>query len=338
MSEQPPLVSIIIPTYNMRQWIAEAIDSALVQTYPHCEIIVVDDGSTDGTGDFSREKYGAQIRYVYQENKGRGAARNHGLHLARGIYVNFLDADDILAPHKIALQVDFLENHPEYAAVYGRTLLFYDNEPDSIYEPAIVAQYTSGNLLKEMVAAGGLLWTCPTLIRREWIERIGGFDEQMRRCEDFDFFLRLARAGALFAYLPGEPVAFYRKFPGRPSGPGGEKIPTSAGPGNEIVHTSSVLYALNKLAGTLSSREYRDLGMARAVARAQCEYGRALLLHQQRREGAVALLRSLRASDVGTRFWAIVYLALGTWLPFPWVERSFDTFMKWQSSLRRRHS
>ena len=335
MKSQLPRVSIIIPTYNMRQWITEALDSALAQTYPHCEIIVVDDGSTDGTGDFIHEKYGDQIRYVYQENKGRGGARNTGLRMANGRYIQFLDADDFLASHKIQIHVEFLEQNPRYAAAYGRPLVFLDGNLSQAWEYQTVEFFTSGNLLRPMIETGGLFQVLPVLVRREWIERVGGFDEQMRRCEEYDLWLRLARAGALFSYLPGEPVGFYRKFPGRRVGTGGEITPTSAGPGSEIAHTSSVLYALNKLSETLSAQEYHDLGMPRAIAHAQFAYGRALLLYKRRWEGVVALLRSLRASDMGTKFQAMAYLVLGIWLPYHWIENRLGTFMKWQYHLKR---
>ncbi len=333
-----PLVSIIIPTYNMRQWIGEAIDSALAQTYPHIEIIVVDDGSTDGTGDFLRERYGDRIRYVYQENRGRGAARNRGLELARGEYIQFLDADDLLAPHKLEKHVRFLEEYPQFSAVYGQTMMFADGNPELTW-PLRTAQYfASGNLLNLMIAVGGLFQLLPVLVRHDWVEFVGGFDERMPRCEDFDFWLRMAHAGALFAYLPSEPVGFYRKYEVYTSRNGQRAIYGSAGPGNEVDHACNVLYALNKLARTLSPREYRDLGMARAMANAQFNYGRALLLHRRRREGVAALLRSLRhASGVGTRFQAIVYLSLATWLPYRWVEDHLDTFLRWQHRLRKAH-
>ena len=101
MMHSNPLVSIIIPAYNARRLIGESIDSVLNQTYSNCEILVIDDGSTDGTRAFLQHRYGDQIRYIYQKNQGRGAARNYGLRLARGKYIQFLDADDLILPDKI---------------------------------------------------------------------------------------------------------------------------------------------------------------------------------------------------------------------------------------------
>ena len=123
-----PLVSIIIPAYNCRRWLGEAIDSALAQTHPHCEIIVIDDGSTDGTGEWVQVHYDSRIRYHWQPNGGVARARNTGLHLAQGDYIQFLDADDILSPEKVARQVAHLESHPEWAVAYCDTYLFREDD------------------------------------------------------------------------------------------------------------------------------------------------------------------------------------------------------------------
>lgn len=128
-SRLTPLVSIIIPTYNRRELLHEAVSSCLAQTWHNLEIIVVDDGSTDGTGEFVAQQSagswaGKTIKYHRQANAGAPATRNRGLALATGDYVQFLDSDDILFKEKIALQVAVLEqpdNAPaEGCACYGR--------------------------------------------------------------------------------------------------------------------------------------------------------------------------------------------------------------------------
>jgi glycosyltransferase involved in cell wall biosynthesis len=100
-----PLISCIVPVYNGELYLGEAIHSILAQTYRPLEVIVVDDGSRDGTYDVAAN-YGDRLRYVRQANAGPGAARNHGLNLARGEYVAFLDADDIWHPEKLMRQMD----------------------------------------------------------------------------------------------------------------------------------------------------------------------------------------------------------------------------------------
>lgn len=101
-----PLVSCIIPTYNSGVWVCGAVDSCLRQSYPAREIIVVDDGSTDYTRALLSQQYGETIRYVYQENRGLAGARNTGLRHATGDYIQFLDADDLIHPDKIRVQVE----------------------------------------------------------------------------------------------------------------------------------------------------------------------------------------------------------------------------------------
>ena len=117
MSESP-LVSIIIPTYNDGKVVCDAVDCSLEQEYSNCEIIVVDDGSTDGTEQLLKNKYGKRIKYVYQENKGLSSARNTGIRSASGNYLQFLDADDLIDPSKIGAQVEQLKNTTGTALAY----------------------------------------------------------------------------------------------------------------------------------------------------------------------------------------------------------------------------
>lgn len=104
-----PLVSIIIPTYNDKNVVCDAIDCSLGQSYGNIEVVVVDDGSTDGTMLLLHEKYGATIRYIHQNNRGLSSARNHGIRSSSGKYIQFLDSDDLIGQDKIQLQVEQLE-------------------------------------------------------------------------------------------------------------------------------------------------------------------------------------------------------------------------------------
>ncbi|GAB4450120.1 MAG: hypothetical protein Kow00120_20430 [Anaerolineae bacterium] len=308
----------------MRQWICEAIDSALVQAYPNIEIIVIDDGSTDGTAALLRARYGDRIRYAYQANRGRGAARNAGLRLARGAYIQFLDADDMLCPDKIAAQAEFLAENARYAVVYGVSHLFVDGNPGHTWPYPAARHYTSGDLLPLMVRHGGLFQLLPALVRREWVERVGGFDETMARCEDYDFWLRMAHAGAAFAYLPGAPVALYRKVPARLEGDAAEAL----------AHTAGQLHALKKLAAALSADARRQLGIEDAMARAQYEHGCALLRNRRRREGVLTMRRCFKALDLRNRVHASVYMLFGRWLPYPWLAGGLAAFDRARHRLR----
>src|SRR3989441_12309052 len=114
---EPPYVSVVIPVYNGERYLADAIQSVRDQTYQNFEVIVVDDGSTDGSAEVA-QSFGEAIRYVHQANGGVCKARNTGMAVARGGYLAFLDQDDLWLPDKLATQVAYLDSHPEVGAVY----------------------------------------------------------------------------------------------------------------------------------------------------------------------------------------------------------------------------
>src|SRR5215831_4367528 len=121
-----PLCSIIIPTYNHGKFIERSVQSALNQTYPDVEVIVVDDGSTDATSERVK-KYLDQITYHRKENAGLGAARNTGIKISSGKYLQFLDADDTIEAEKLERQIEFLEENADFAVVYSDCSC---NDPD----------------------------------------------------------------------------------------------------------------------------------------------------------------------------------------------------------------
>jgi glycosyltransferase involved in cell wall biosynthesis len=183
------LVSAIIPTFNRAALVGEAIESLLRQTYPACEIVVVDDGSTDDTPAVLA-RFGERIRKIRTSNRGCAAARNTGIGLARGDYLAFVDSDDVAPPDKLALQVPILDGSPEVGFVYGPSLAFGAELPcEQLLIP--VQPDAEGS-----VAAGLFMTTRigfdSVLLRREAVERAGGFDESLRHNEDTDLLLRTA--------------------------------------------------------------------------------------------------------------------------------------------------
>src|SRR5687768_4540645 len=110
-------VSAIIPTYNRRDLVIRAIESVLAQTRSVDEIVVIDDGSTDGTAEVLRARYGDRVRYVFQSNAGVSAARNHGMSIAQGRYFALLDSDDEWLPEKTARQIEWMQAHPDFGMV-----------------------------------------------------------------------------------------------------------------------------------------------------------------------------------------------------------------------------
>lgn len=290
------LVSIIIPTYNCRQWLREAIDSALSQTYTHCEVIVVDDGSTDGTGGWVQAHYGERVRYHCQPHGGVGRARNAGLRLARGAYIQWLDADDRIAPEKIALHVAHLERHPKHGAVYCHTLQFDGAWPARIWDFAGRDRYVSGKILPQMLD-GGFILTVATLVRRECALAAAPFDESLPSNEDWDYWLRMARAGVWFQYLAGEPMAYYRSYDRSRSH-------------EHVHHALSGIRVLQKLRVAIGDpAECRRLRIDRAIGAWRFRYGKALTESGRPALGWWVMLRSL-AADRRDLDYKLTYMGL----------------------------
>ncbi|MBI4059635.1 glycosyltransferase [Candidatus Giovannonibacteria bacterium] len=201
------LVSIVIPAYNAEKYIKEAVDSALAQTYENVEVVVVDDGSTDGTKNVL-ESYvrDGKIKYVYQKNAGLAGARNTGIRTARGEYIAFLDADDLFLPEKVTEQVKVLEEHPDYDVCYSDLTHFTDGQQRKFFHHRY--HYPSGNLFEPLLHKQ-FINPLAVFARRSVFEKYGFFDETLRRSEDWDLWLRWAHAGVKFFYLD-KPLAYYR--------------------------------------------------------------------------------------------------------------------------------
>ena len=182
-------VSYIIAVYNGQTYLAEAIDSILHQTVAPRELIVVNDGSTDGTADVCRQ-YGDRIRHVYQDNAGHSAARNHGVELARGEFVAFLDADDLIKPNKLERQLAQFDQRPELAFCHAFSENFWS--PDIPED-----QRTNTPMHQKTHPLAPISDHISTwLARRELFETLGGFKTGMTFGEDTDWFNRVGKSGA----------------------------------------------------------------------------------------------------------------------------------------------
>jgi glycosyltransferase involved in cell wall biosynthesis len=207
-----PLVSVVIPAFNARHWISNAIDSVLTQTHQPVETIVVDDGSTDDTAAFVTSRY-ADILLIRQPNRGLSAARNAGLAAARGEFVQFLDADDVLLPAKLERQLALLQPRPELAGVYCD---FEYLECDGRRAGSGFAEVPAGGVLRSLLRRNFIVAHAP-LLRTEVVRAHGGFDEGLSACEDYDLWLRLAAAGREF-HGTDDVLVLYRRTPGSMSG------------------------------------------------------------------------------------------------------------------------
>lgn len=196
---EEPKISVVIPAYNARKFIADAIDSVLAQTFPAHEIIIVDDGSKDGTAAFVQENYKDQVRVIQQDNKGQSAAINLGVKTATGNIIQFLDADDILLPNKFERQLDFWKRNSDFDIVYCDFLNFQHGKLPSILPPARARP--QGNLL-EFLVLGGTIHIHAPLLPKKIIEVAGFFREDIRVDEDQWFWVTCAIHGFTFGYLP----------------------------------------------------------------------------------------------------------------------------------------
>lgn len=192
-----PLVSVIIPVFNAEEFIAEAINSVLAQTYENVECIVVDDGSTDATANIIKG-YGIQIKYIYQENAGRSTARNRGVKESSGEYLAFLDADDYYAHEKITNQLSFLESNQNIHIPYSGEIYFQDGKVRE-YFTLNINKY-SGDILSKLIHHN-FISICSPIIRRDYFLKAGGFNVSFSYHEDWDLMLRLAVVGYTFGYV-----------------------------------------------------------------------------------------------------------------------------------------
>lgn len=243
------LVSVIIPTFNRAYCLARTLDSVLAQTHDNLEVLIVDDGSTDGTRGLIQARYGDEprVKYIHQENHGVAAARNRGIETARGDFVAFLDSDDFWQPWKIELQLHCLLAFPELGMIwtdmeavdpsghvfnraYIRTMysayalfpersLFTDSVPLRTLLPSMAsivgdASLRMGMIFSQMIM-GSLVHTSTVLIRRERLAKVKSFNEELRYSgEDYDFHLRTCRYGPV-GFIDMPTIHYQRGMPDR---------------------------------------------------------------------------------------------------------------------------
>lgn len=207
-----PLVSIIIPVYNAEGFLAETIESTLLQTYKNIEIIVVDDGSNDSSYKVAKQYESPQTTVIKQANKGASAARNHGIALAKGDYIQFLDADDFLHPQKIEYQLNTLKSYSDLHLIGGTWQRFVKNL-DNLYGE--VAPKTQ----QEVQCFDKVAWLIdrPMMIPNTWlvsrklIELAGSWDEELTLNDDGEFFYRVIAASD-GVVIDRKAKTYYRSF------------------------------------------------------------------------------------------------------------------------------
>jgi glycosyltransferase involved in cell wall biosynthesis len=321
------LVSVILPTYNRAYCLAATLDSLLCQTYATFEIVIVDDGSSDGTADLVKARYGhdPRIRYHYQNNAGVSAARNTAMEMARGPVLAFCDSDDIWVPDKLLLQMTVFARFPEVGLVWTDvsavdaagavlheryTRVCYPawrTQPIDVMFPqsaqiAADQRVHVGNVFHTMIE--GTLINMPSVAIRTGLQRrIGKFDESMCTGEDYDFNLRACAAGAV-AFID-VPTVLYRIGAAdqltRPS--------LFADQARNWFRTLARFRDSGQLPTELSEERLLPIlaGKYRWLGTAEIECG-------NRRAGRAALWAAIRSGSRSSRVWLTF---LSTFLPAP---------------------
>ena len=201
-AKDTPFISVIIPTFNRVNLLKETVGSVRNQKFNDFEIIVVNDGSTDGTGEWLRKQ--TDLRVIEQSNLGIATARNNGASAARGAWLAFLDHDDLWAPDKLLIQAEFVQNNPEVALVAARHVRL--GKP---YREPKKPQWIKGDLFVKEYSQS-FIHTSSVMIRSDVFEQIEGFPTKYRFADEFDVWLKIAAAYPI-AYFD-RPLVFIRFY------------------------------------------------------------------------------------------------------------------------------
>jgi glycosyltransferase involved in cell wall biosynthesis len=286
-----PTVSVVIPCYNARQYVAATLESVLAQGDVVGEIIVVDDGSADGSATLVRQLY-PQVRVIEQANQGVAVARNTGVAASRCDWIAFVDADDIWLPGKLAAQLRLLASQADARMSYTAWHVWHCAEP--VPAPALLAelQASAADTRRWAGATGWLytdllldcvVWTSTVLVHRSVLDEVGVFDPTLRIGEDYDLWLRASRVTPILRL--SAPTALYRMHPGSIT----RRVPDRNYKG-EVVGRALARWGYRAPDGALADKT----GVDRGLARSWSDYAGAQLMAgdvQRAREGAKQALR-----------------------------------------------
>lgn len=301
-----PRTSVIITSFNYAEYLSTAIASVLAQSDPDFELIIVDDGSTDGSYEIARCSTDSRIRVLLQPNRGLGAARNTGLEAARGDFITFLDADDIWVPTKLATQVAFMLSHPDTGLVYCR---FGVIDSDGVTLSSGSSRLTlkpSGFIIRALLV-GNVIGTPSTIcFRRELIEDGAlRFDESRLYMEDWHFYLRLA-VKTRIKFLDST-LAYHRQHSRNMSG----QIQTATAQALRTAQFGLVLAGQYLSLSDKSLKRLERQALAYVEAVMAREYAKVGHLGQTRIHAA----RALRYAPLRTRELLLYWLASIGWMP-----------------------
>jgi hypothetical protein len=209
--DEGPILSVVIPAYNVASYVEAAIDSALGQTFRALEVIVIDDGSTDSTPELLRaiehRVSDRRLRVIHQENGGLSAARNTGIRLALGRFIGFLDADDVWRPEKAEWHVSVLERHDDVGLTFSYSeYITEEGQETRQFMMSRVAEPSLHDMIRRNHIGNG----STAVVRRECFEQAGVFAPQLRSCEDYEMWCRILWQTAYRAQLIPKPLTLYR--------------------------------------------------------------------------------------------------------------------------------
>lgn len=294
-----PLVSVIIPVYNGAGYVAEALESALAQDWPHKEVVVVNDGSTDASLAIL-QGFGDRIRLIDQTNAGPPAARNRGIAAARGDYIAFLDADDVWLQGKLSAQVRQMQAQPEVHTVFTNWHVWEPGadgrfvRPSEIERRSVTDQVDASNSgwLYHRLLLDCELLTTTVMLRASMVRRIGGFDLGLWNGDDYDYWLRASREGKITKLQ--SVGALYRCVPGSVS-----RKPNPVNYGHQVLAQALSRWGLAGPDGTAVD----DAMMQRRLLHLQAEHAHTHLLRGDPKIAFNTYSRILKSHPTRLSFW-----------------------------------
>lgn len=292
-----PKVSVIIPAYNCEQFIGETLDSVLNQNYQDFELIVVDDGSRDGTAN-AISRYKGRLTYIRKKNEGTSAARNTGIAAAQGEYVAFIDHDDTWLPEKLQEQVTLLNHNKEIHLVFSDAYVIDEKgrRNRSLFE---ICPPHSGMVFKELLK-DNFIPVITAMVKKEVFKEIGLFNPEYRIAEDWDFFLRVSERYPL-AFI-NRPLAEYRIHSG------------SFSRHRDLI-LGEAITILNKYTGLVDKATVRIVEMRKR--KFQFELGMVYLQEGPRSRARDYFLAKAKEEPFGFCFYLGLFV---TYLPDSWIK------------------
>ncbi len=310
-SDRQASVSVIVRTFNRKGYVVEAIDCALSQTYPLCETIVIDVASTDGTGELLKTQFGDRIRYSYLEDPNHFKAVNYGIRLAQGKYIFFLDDDDWVAKDLVEHEIRAFKEHPEVSVVFPSVRWFRGKNPEAFIKEMV---FRAGDDLLKTLLHYSCVPFSGTMVTKDCLEKIGGVDENLISCIDWDLWLRLAYSG--FAFFPLSNEFIYSRV--HDSNIQWQKVRMARG----------CIRLLEKAEKYITSEQVkREGGLQKSLARRHLMLGKSLLENKEYQQGRKEILKSIYLKGDAFKG-ALFYFLLSFFLQKKSIDRLYD--MLWR--------